>query len=179
MDDDATDIEGVSQVLMQLIRDNMFNGQELALIEPFNGPRPSVLYCSIGFVRARPYQHTIKRYETRQDGYYEILRGERFCQYRIRFFGKGAYQKAIDCQNWMKSILGAEFILAPITGFGAIGEVQETTTEYLGVQEERAFFNVDLYAKFSAEWKWTDIVHVLGNVYRNAVDLIPVKVDKE
>lgn len=178
MDGNASTVMDVSKAFMRLIRDNVFEGKELALIEPLNGPRPGVLYCTIGFIRARPFQHPIKRWEQRGDKLYEVIRGTRYCQYRVSFFGVGAYQKAVDCQNWMKSVIGAEFTLAPIIGFGQLHEVQEATTRYLGRQEERAFFNVDLYAKFSSEYPWFPIERVVGSIYRDGVDEIPFEIDK-
>lgn len=178
MDDNATTVKNVSKAFMRLVRDNMFAGQELALIEPLNGPRPGVLHCTIGFIRARPFQHPIKRWEKRGDDLFEVIRGTRYCQYRVTFFGAGAYQKAVDCQNWMKSVVGAEFTLSPIVGFGQIQEVQQATTEYLGRQEERAFFNVDLYAKFSAEFKWDNIEQVVGDVLRDGDEAIPIQIEK-
>lgn len=162
MDSNATTIKGVGNALLRLIRDNIFGGLELALLEPLDGPRPDAPHCTIAFVQARPHQRPIRRYEQRDDGLYEIIRGTRYCRYRITFFGDDAYQKAIDCQNRIMSALGAEFMLAPIAGFGQLHEVREATAEYLGRQEERAFFDIDLYAKFSAEYPWHPIGRVVG-----------------
>lgn len=178
MDANASTVKEVSKALMRLIRDNMFEGRELALIEPLNGPRPDVTHCTIAFIRARPFQHPIKRWEKRGDALFEVIRGTRYCQYRVTFFGVGAYQMAVDCQNWAKSVLGVEFTLSPIVGFGQLGEVQSATTRYLGIQEERAFFNMDVYAKFSAEYEWQQVEHVVGDILRDGDEAIPFEVNK-
>lgn len=167
MDENATTVKDVSKAFMRLIRDNMFGGKELALIEPLNGPRPGVLHCTIGFIRARSLQNEVYDYEwdEAEDENIEYLRGERYCQYRVTFFGVGAYQKAVDCQNLLRSNIGT-FGIAPITGFGGVGEVQQATTEYLGHQEERAFFNIEVYANLSAAYAASYIETVQGDIVR-------------
>lgn len=182
MDENATTVKDASKAFMRLIRDNMFGGQELALIEPLNGPRPGVLHCTIGFIRARPFQYPIKRFEQRDDGYYEVIKGTRYCTYRVTFYGVGAYQKSVDCQNWLNSELGSMHTLAPIVAFGQIQEAQEVTQEYLGRQEERSTFLVDVYAKFSVEYLWMPIERVEGTIFRNGSDddddAIPFLIEK-
>lgn len=172
-----TSIDGISAALMRLVRENMFGGQELALIEPFQGPRPKYMYCSIGFQNARPMQRFVERWDKRGNDIYQILRGTRYCSYRLTFIGVGAYQKAVECQNWIKSVQGAEFTLAPVIGFGRVGEAQNITTENLAYQEERAFFNLDMYAKFSFELKWDEIDRVTGEFNRDGDD-IPFGIDR-
>jgi hypothetical protein len=174
----ATSVMDVSKALMRLIRDNMFQGRELALIEPLNGPRPKTLYCSIGFVRGTPFQYPIKTWEKRNGDIYERILGTRYCQYRVTFFGDGSCRKAVDCQNWINSALGTQYILGPIAGFGKLGAIQEDITKYLGRQEERAFFNIELYANFSSEFKWMEVEHVAGDILRDGEESIPFNIDK-
>ncbi len=171
---EATDILSISKAFVRLIRDNIFNGEELALIEPFNGPRPAKTHCTIKFLRAQMHQYPVKYWWKKQDDesvLIERIRGTRYCTYRVMFFGTGANQKAVECQNWMRSTLGAEFTLAVITGFGQIGEVQDATTENMAYQEERAFFNVDLYAKFSQSFEWVDTEVVGIELFRKEIEL--------
>ncbi len=181
---EATDILSISKAFVRLIRDNIFEGEELALIEPFNGPRPPKTHCTIKFIRAKMFQHPIKEWIKDPSGnrqIFELMRGTRYCTYRVMFFGTGANQKSVECQNWMKSTLGAEFTLSQISGFGQIGEVQDATTENLAYQEERSFFNVELYAKFSQAFDWMEVEKVTVNVYRNGSreDIIKVEVVNE
>ncbi len=172
---EATDILSISKAFVRLIRDNIFGGEELALIEPFNAPRPPKTHCTVKFLRAQMHQYPVKEWKNSPQGNGELvetIRGTRYCTYRVMFFGTGANQKAVECQNWMRSTLGAEFTLAVITGFGQIGEVQDATTENMAYQEERAFFNVDLYAKFSQSFDWVDTAKVEIGLYRNAIEKI-------
>lgn len=175
----STSIADISKALAVLLRDNLFDGRELALIEPVNGPRPAYTYCSIGYIRALQFEREVKKFDIRDNVLYERLRGTRYLRYRLTFRGVGAYQLSIDCQNLLNSTFGDQWSISPIAGFGKIWESQEITTEVLGIQEEAAFFNLDLYAKLSAEYPWYNTDVVVGSIYRDGVDVVPIEIARD
>jgi hypothetical protein len=95
---------------------------------------------------------------------FQALRGEHYCRARINFFGEGADQRAIDCRNLLRSTAGPTAALDRLIGYGGIGEVQEDNTRYLGVQEDRAFFNLEFYANLGAEYPVEPIKNVYGEI---------------
>lgn len=164
----AATLDQIKNVLMRIVRDNLFGGRELALIEPVNGPRPGEPHAAIGFLSAKAEPHEVYQYDDREDGFFEELRGERRCRFRITFFGRGAETKAIECQNLFQST-NRLFDFAPIAGFGEAGEVQDASTEYLGHYEERAFLNIELYANIAAEYPAGWIRNVHGDIVRDGL----------
>ena len=133
------------------------------VIEPFNGTRPIGPYASVHFIEARPYQHEVYDYEERDGEYHESLRGERYCRVRLMFFTAGAMRTAIDCQNRLRST-NRLFDMAPITGFGEIGQVQDISGVFGAKFEDRAVFLVELYANMSAAYPSTWIRNVPGDI---------------
>lgn len=179
MDPNAATVDDIKKAFMRLIRDNMFEKKELVLIEPVNGPRPDVLHATVHFIAARPLQNEVYDYEWDEptDEYTEFLRGERYCKVRVTFFGRGAEQKAVDCQNLLRSNI-ALFGIAPITGFGSVGEVQDVTTGYTAMQEERATFIVELYANLSAKFAAQYIDAIEGDIVHEGVPY-PYEVNRD
>lgn len=179
LDRNATNVKAVEKALVRVLRDNLYGGEELVLIEPFNGPRPKVSYASVMMVSARAEPHEVYEYETRNDDkYWEALKGERYCKLRVQFFNTGSRQKAVDCQNLLRST-NRNFDMAPITGFGDIGEFQDVTTEYLGKQEERTVMDVELYANMSAEYLSNNIEVVKGDIIRDGTESLPYRTDND
>lgn len=174
----VTTIEDVSTALARIIRDHVFNGEELALIEPFNGPRPNVTHATVHFIGARPFQHPIKRKEKIGDRWYEVILGIRECRYRIGLIGLGSRILSVKLQNFLKSTLGAEYLMAPILGFGQIHETNSEDIHYLGREEERSFFNIDLRAKMSDTYTAIQVAQVNVGIDPNINDdIIPVQVN--
>lgn len=160
----ATDVKSIEKALVRVLRDNLYGGKELVLIEPFNGPRPKVSYASVMMVSCRSELHEVYDYEERDgDELWEGVKGERYCRLRIQFFNTGSRQKAVDCQNLLHST-NRNFDMAPITGFGEVGEFQDITAEYLGKLEERTTLTVELYANMSAEYLSNSIEVVKGDI---------------
>ena len=179
LDPNATNVKAVEKALVRVLRDNLFGGEELVLIEPFNGPRPKVAYASVMMVSASPEQHEVYDYETKEnDEYWESVKGERYCKLRIQFFNTGARQKAVDCQNLLRST-NRNFDMAPITGLGWIGDFQSVTTEYLGKQEERAVMDVEVYANMSAEYLSNNIEVVKGDIVHDETEAHPYRTDSD
>lgn len=179
IDPNSTDVKAVEKAMVRVLRDNLYGGEELVLIEPFNGPRPKVSYAAVMMVSTRPEQHEVFDYEDNGDGgLTEYLRGERYCKMRIQFFNTGARQKAVDCQNLLRSS-NRNFDLTPITGFGEIGEYQDVTTEYLGKLEERTVLDVWLYANMSAAYEIGKVTKVKGDILLDGERVVEYAVDGE
>lgn len=173
LDPNATDEAQIEDALVRILRENLYEGREQVVIEPFNGPRPTGSYAAVHFIYAEPYQGEVFDYEEKEDGdYYESLRGERYCRVRLTFFNTGAMQKAIDCQNLLRST-NRLFDMAPITGFGAIGEAIDVSGLFRAKTEERAVFTVEVYANMSAEYKSNSIGRVYGNINRDGDEPLP------
>ena len=179
LDPNVTNVKAVEKALVRVLRDNLYGGEELVLIEPFNGPRPKVGYASVMMVSASPEQHEVYEYETKDnDEYWEAVRGERYCKLRIQFFNTGSRQKAVDCQNLLRSN-NRNFDMAPITGLGNVGEFQDATIEYLGKQEERTVMDVEVYANMSAEYLSNNIEVVRGDIIRDGNEPLPYRTDSD
>jgi hypothetical protein len=179
LDRNATNVKAVEKALVRVLRDNLYNGEELVLIEPFNGPRPKVSYASLMMVSASPEQHEVYEYETKEnDEYWESLKGERYCKLRIQFFNTGAGQKAVDCQNLLRST-NRNFDMAPITGFGEIGTAEVFSTNYLGKDEVRAKVDIELYANMSAEYLSNNVEVVKGDIVRDGKEPLPYRTDSD
>jgi hypothetical protein len=172
LDPNATDIQGIKLAFVRFVRDHIFGGEELALLEPFNGQRPAKTYCAIRFISANPEMHEVYDYDWNYetDRPDQFLRGERYCKIRVTFFGVGANQLAVDTQNLFRSY-HAQFSIMPITGFGFVGEVQDVTTENMAWQEERATFLVEVYANLSAKYEANNIENMPGDINRDPVSL--------
>lgn len=166
LDPSSTTAPEIEDVVAKLIRDKMYGGKNQVVIEPFNGTRPIGSYASVNFLYAYPEQSEVYEYEDRDDELWEILRGERYCRLRIIFVNAGAMQKAIECQNLFRST-NREFDLAPITGFGGIGKVEDAGKYFAAKNEERAVFTVDVYANMSAEYLSNNIEIVKGDIVRD------------
>jgi hypothetical protein len=163
LDPNNTDVTQIEDALAKVLRENLYEGRQQVVIEPFNGTRPIGAYASVHFIDARPYQHEVYDYEEKDGEYREILRGERYCRVRLMFFNAGAMQTAIGCQNLLRS-MNRTFDLAPIAGFGEIGEVQDISGVFGAKFEERAVFSLELYANMSAEYPFNWIRNVPGTV---------------
>lgn len=175
----ATDVKSVEKALVRVLRDNLYGGEELVLIEPFNGPRPKVGYASVMMISCRSEQHEVYEYEERDnDELWEGVKGERYCRVRLQFFNTGSRQKAVDCQNLLRST-NRNFDMAPITGFGEVGEFQDITMEYLGKQEERTTMTVELYANMSAEYLSNNIEVVKGDIIHGGKEPLPYRTDSD
>lgn len=173
LDPNATTIREIEKTFASVLRENLYGGEELVVIEPFHGSRPAKPHASIMLVWAHAEPHEVYEYEDRDDGeFWEGVKGERFCRMRIQFFDTGARQKAIDCQNLLRSS-NRNFDIVAITGFGGIGDVQEFSTEYLGKQEERAYLDVEFYANLSAEYKSNWIEKVRGDIVHDGTNPQP------
>lgn len=160
----ATDVRSVEKALVRVLRDNLYGGEELVVIEPFNGPRPKGPYASLLLTACKPEAHEVFEYEDRgDDELRETVKGERYCTARISFYNSTSRQKAADCQNLLRSS-NRNFDLTPITGFGEIGEFENATAEILGRQEERAVLAVEFYANLSAAYLSNNIEAVKGNI---------------
>jgi hypothetical protein len=173
LDQNATTIREVEKTFMRILRDNLYDGEELVVVEPFNGSRPKKPYASVMtvFVHAEP--HEVYGYEERDnDELWEAVKGERYCRLRIQFFNTGSRQKAVDCQNLLRSS-NRNFDMAAIMGLGQVGDVQTLTTEYLGKQEERAYMDVEFYANMSAEYLSNNIEIVKGDIVRDGKEALP------
>lgn len=163
----AADIRTIEKTLARVIRDGLFGGEELVVIEPFNGPRPKGAYASLSVTACKPEPHEIHEYDERDDDeLWETARGERYCSARISFFNYAARRLAADCQNLLRST-NRNFDLAPITGFGEIGGFEDKTAEAFGKQEERAVLTVEFYANLSGEYLSNSIGTVKGNIVRD------------
>lgn len=154
--------------MVRILRDDLFGGEEKVLIEPYNGPRPKGRYASLLMKSVEPDQHEVYRFtEKRSDGrYIETVRGTKYCFIRIQFYNSGARQLAVDCQNLLRSH-NRNFDLAPITGFGMVGEYTDISTEYMGRVEERVTMDVEVYALMSAEYDVGEIQFVKGLIVRD------------
>lgn len=173
LDRNSTNVKEVEKALVRVLRDNLYGGKELVVIEPFNGPRPKDPYASVMMVACRAEQHEEYEYETKDDDeFWEAVKGERYCKLRIQFFNTGSRQKAVDCQNLLRST-NRLFDMAPITGFGEIGEFQGGTREMLGKQEEWTYLDVELYANMSAEYLSNSIETVIGDIARDGKEPLP------
>ena len=173
LDPNATDAAQIEDALVKVLKENLYDGQEQVIIEPYNGPRPIGPYAAVHFINANPDQNEVFEYEEKEDGeYYESLRGERYCRVRLMFFNTGAMQKAIDCQNLLRST-NRLFDMAPITGFGAIGEVMDISQLFRAKIEERTVFIVEVYANMSAEYKSNYIGRVYGDIDRDGTEPSP------
>lgn len=171
----AADVRTIEKALVRVLRDNLYGGEEVVLIEPFNGPRPRGAYASLAMIACRAEPHEVYDYDERDgDELWEGVKGERYCRLRLQFYNAGARQRAVDCQNLLRST-NRNFDMAPITGFGEVGEFQDITAEYLGKQEERATMTVELYANLSAEYRSNNIEIVTGDIVHDDGEAQPYR----
>lgn len=169
----AADIRTIEKTLARVIRDGLFGGEELVVIEPFNGPRPKGSYASLSVTACKPESHEIYEYDERgDDELWETVKGERYCSARVSFFNYAARRMAADCQNLLRST-NRNFDLAPITGFGEIGDFEDKTIEAFGKQEERAVLTVEFYANLSGGHLSNNIENVKGNIVRDGATKHP------
>lgn len=167
--------EEVNDVFARVLRENIYDGEDLALIEPYNGPRPRSAYTTVYLIIAEPEEKEVYEFEDRPEGFTETMRGTSWCRVRLQFFGEGAFATAIRAKNVLNSN-NRLFDLIRATGYGSIGTVQDNSYPYQGRTEERAFFNVDFYANFAAEFLSNYIRRVKGSIKRNGEDNVSYKV---
>lgn len=177
-DPDAADAAQIEELFAAVLRDNLYDGLEQVVIEPYNGPRPSGPYASVRLVDARPEQHEVFDYDDRDDGYHEALRGEHYCRARLTFFNAGAMRLAVACQNLLRST-NRLFDLTPFVGFGAVGEAEDASETVDAKTEERAVLAVEFYANLAAEYPSNSIAAVRGDIVREGGEPLPYAVNSE
>ena len=175
LDPNAITPEEVEDVFARVLRENVYGGRDLALIEPYNGPRPQSAYATVHLIVAEPERNEVYEFEDRPEGFTETMRGTSWCQVRLQFFGESAFATAIKAKNVLNSN-NRLFDLIRATGYGSIGEVKENSFPYQGRIEDRAYFNVDFYANFAAEFLSNYIRRVKGTIKRDDKDNVPYKV---
>ena len=173
LDANATTIAEIEKTFMRVLRDNLYGGEDLVLIEPFNGSRPEKPYASLMTVSVHAEPHEVYGYEERDNGeFWETVRCERYCRLRIQFFNTGSRRQAVDCQNLLLSG-NRNFDMAAIMGLCHVGDVQTLTSDYLGKQEERSYLDVEFYANMSAAYLSHTIERVTGDIVRDGKEALP------
>lgn len=175
IDPNAITPSEVEDVFARILRESIFDGQDLALIEPYNGPRPQVAYATVLLIVAEPELNEVYRFEDRPEGFTETLRGTCWCRVRLQFYGEGAFATAIRAKNVLNSN-NRLFDLIRAAGYGGVGGVQSIPQPHQGRIEERAYLNVDFYANFAAEFLSNYIRRVEGNINRDGENKVPYRV---
>lgn len=177
--DTATTLADIEKRFAVCLRDNLFDGREQVVIEPFNGPRPKGCYASVQVASVNTQQHEVRDYVLddveaddidagmMEPAFLEVVKGEKYIRLRLQFFNSGARQKAVDAQNLLKSS-NRNFDIMPVSGISHVGDVNDITTEYMGKIEERAYIDVEIYALLSAEYEVTNIERAGGDIISDA-----------
>lgn len=164
----------IKTLFVRLLRDNLFGGEELALLEPVNGPRPGKTHASIRFLSVEAQQHEITNYhgpaKPGDPDFSQKIKGEKYCKVRLTFFGVGAFQKAVEAQNLFRSSQ-RQFDMFAYIGFGHVGEVSDIPEEYLGRIEERATMVIEFYALIPATYNADYVETVSGEIIREGAPI--------
>lgn len=162
--DSATTTTEIEDVFASVLRDTVYGGKDLVLIEPYDGPRPREAYATIHLVSAQGHDHEITEEEPVGFGSIEeVIGGESWCRVIVQFFGGDAFKTAIAARNRMKSS-NRLFDLLRHFGMGTIGEAQDFSGPHWGKYENRARFTVDFYALLAGEDVVASVRQVQGSI---------------
>ncbi len=160
----AVGIAELEAIFAALVAKTGFNNEDLALIEPYNGPRPDQAYATIRLASCQSLDHPAATYEQEENGEYkQRFKGTSWCRIEIRFFGDNAFAKAVVVRE---AFFAQErlFDLLPKVGLGEVGEVEDCSEVYQGQTERRARFHVDFYANLASERDALSISRVKANL---------------
>lgn len=176
----ATNTKAIEDAFAGIVRGTGYNGADMVLIEPYNGPRPLQAYATVHLVTVESQDHAIKQYETRPDGSFaEVVKATSWCRVILQFFGGDAMAKAVKVRTALFS-QARLWDLFPTMGMGGIGEIQDISGSYQAKVEQRARFTVDFYADLSAEYDALYIAKVKGDIAVDGGDVpFGVKVRKK
>lgn len=154
----------IEDVFARVLRDAIYRGRDLVLIEPYNGPRPDEAHATIHLVCGQSQEHIARTVTRQKDGkLIEEIHGTSWCRMIIQFFGGDAFKTAVRARN---ALLAQDrlFDVLKTIGFGTFGEASAIPTAFQAKTEGRARFHVDFYANLSDRFEANEIEEVGGNI---------------
>jgi len=134
---------------------------ERVIWETTGGPRPSEgLYCSLWWKEFSPLVQNQGEYRVdpeNEDSLIQNLDNETWCVVQVSFWGNASLETAAFTVGALQND-NRHFDLWRVIGYGGVDSIQDISTAFQGMIQQRCFFNLSFYAKFGADYPvdWFD-----------------------